>query len=864
MNKFLKISLFVLAAFAFIFVAAGITLKLMFPPAKLRALLMPRIEQAAGRPVKVESFSLKVWTGLGVQLKGIELANAKDFDPKPMATIEAVTLKVNLLALLKRQLAVTSLVVDRPSILIEKSTKGVFNFGDLVKAIPADSAKQAPPPGSSPVSIAVQSFRINDGSFVFADKQLNMQVEALGINQQLKLDADAKLENIHTTGTIKVREVRASMPGVSLSRIYANLDHDISVNLSKAVVTINHLTVAPQGIALTLVGTVSGFDSLPILDLALKTTAIDMKQIFAAIPPEFRAQAKDVQATGKVELGLKITGQIDPQDPKSLPKVGGMVGLRNIGVKYAMLPKSISDVNGDITFTEKDLNIKKISAKLGTAGFEMSCLVRNFEDPYIKAAFKGNFDLGEVKEYVPLEEGMTLAGKIKADFKLDGKASNINTFNMDGRVDIEKISLATKALMKPVTDLSGTIQLTKNLINVPDLSCRIGRSSLSFTAQVKNFLSLAPGLPAQPGQPAIALPKQGKAVITFALNSPLLDLDEMLPPLPSARATTDKKAPVQTPPELPPLPDFLMDGKVRVAKIKFLKIDFDNLTGNLTMDNRKLNLDGQVGVYSGRVLGSLWSDLNDLTRIEYKLKAQASQLEANDFLSALTPFKDRMFTKLDINGEFSGLAPDTVLIKKTLKGSGNAKTGDGKIVNWDLLGKVFEYTKLTSDRDLTFKSLSMGFRILNERLYLDDLKMDSRFGDVNLTGSSGFDGTLDYRVSIKLTKEESDKLRAKSSATNLFSDKDGRMVLDLLVKGPAQKPSIGWDTQMAQARLKGKAQEELDKAKAQAQAEADKLKQQAQAEADKAKKAAEDKARKEAEELKKKAGEKLKGIFGGG
>jgi uncharacterized protein involved in outer membrane biogenesis len=865
MPKFLKISLIILVVVVFIFIAAGITLKLMFPPAKLRALLMPRIEQAVGRPVKVESFSLKVWTGLGVQLKGIELANAKDFDKKPMVSIEAVTLKVNLLALLKRQLAVTSLTIDRPAILIEKSIKGAFNFDDLIKVLPADSAKKQPPPGSSPVSIAVQSFKINDGSFIFEDKQLKMRAEALGINEQLKLDADAKLENIRTTGWIKVKEIRTSMPGISLSRIYVNVDHDISVNLPASVITINHLTVAPQGIALTLAGTVSDFDSLPVLDLALKTTVIDMKQIFAAIPPEFKAQAKDVQATGRIELGLKITGQIDPKDPKSMPKVDGMVGLRNIGVKYAMLLKSISDVNGDIIFSEKDLDIKKISAKLGTAGFEMSCLVRNFEDPYIKAAFKGNFDLGEVKEYVPLEEGMTLAGKIKADFKVDGKVNNINTFNMDGRIDLEKISMATKALMKPVTDLSGTVQLTKNLINVPDISCKIGRSSMSFTAQIKNFLSLAPEMPVKPGQPAIALPKQGKAVITFALNSPLLDLDEMLPPLPKPGEAAAAKGQTQAAPlpVLPPLPDFLMDGKVRIAKIKFLMIDYDNLAGNLTMDNRKLNLDGQVGVYSGKVLGSLWSDLNDLTRIEYKLKAQASQLEANDFLSALTPFKDRMFTKLDINGEFSGLAPDTILIKKTLKGSGNAKTGDGKIVNWELLAKVFEYTKLTGDKDLTFKSLSLGFRILNERLYLDDLKMDSRYGDVNLTGSSGFDGTLDYRVSIKLTKEESDKLRAKSTATNLFADKDGRMVLDLLVKGPAQKPSIGWDTQMAQARLKGKAQEELDKAKAQAQAEADKLKAQAQAEADKAKKAAEEKAKKEAEELKKKAADKLKGIFGG-
>ena len=854
MNKGLKISLIILAALVLVLMAAGITLKLMFPPAKLRALLMPKIEQAVGRPIKVDNFSLKVWTGLGVQLKGIELANAKGFEEKPMATIEAVTLKVNLLALLKRQLAVNSLSIDKPSILIEKSSKGAFNFDDLIKPVPADRAKQAPV-AASPVSIAVQSFTINEGHFVFVDKQLKMQVEVLGINEKLKLDVDAKLENIHTTGWIKVKEVRAFLPGISLSRIYVNVDHDISINLPKAVVTVNHLTVAPQGIALTLAGTVSDFDSLPVLDLALKTTAIDIKQIFAALPPEFRSQTKDVEATGKIELGLKITGQVDPRDPKSLPKVEGMVGLRNIGIKYAMLPKSISDINGDINFTEKDLDIKRIAAKLGTAGFEMSCLVKNFEDPYIKTAFKGNFDLGEVKEYVPLEEGMTLAGKIRADFKIDGQVNNMDNFKMDGRIDLEKIAVATPALMKPVSDLSGTIQLTKNIINVPDVSCRIGQSRLSLTAQVKNFLSLAPEMPAQPGQPAIVLPKQGKAVITFALNSPLLDLDEMLPPLPKpgeVRPTETQGAPA-----MPPLPDLLLDGKVRIAKVRFLKIDYDNLAGNLTMNDRKMELDGQVGIYGGKVLGGLWADLNDLANIEYKLKTKASQLEANDFLSALTSFKDRMFTKLDLDGEFSGLAPDTILIRKTLKGSGQARTGEGKIVNWEMLAKVFEFTKLTSDRDLTYKSMASGFRILNERLYLDDLQMSSRFGDINLSGSSGFDGTLDYRVSLKLTREESEKFKSKTSATALFSDPDGRVILDLLVSGPAQKPIIGWDTQMAQARLKGKAQEEIDKARKEAEVKA-------QAEADKVRKAAEEKAKKEADELKKKAGEKLKGIFGGG
>ncbi|HBE72744.1 MAG TPA: hypothetical protein DDW31_01360, partial [candidate division Zixibacteria bacterium] len=87
-----------------------------------------------------------------------------------------------------------------------------------------------------------------------------------------------------------------------------------------------------------------------------------------------------------------------------------------------------------------------------------------------------------------------------------------------------------------------------------------------------------------------------------------MDLDEMLPPPPSAsaKAAADKKAAAPAP-QMMPLPDLLMDGKVRVAKIVFMKMEFDNLAGNLAMRDRKLSLDGQLGVYSGKVLGNMWT-----------------------------------------------------------------------------------------------------------------------------------------------------------------------------------------------------------------------------------------------------------------
>lgn len=854
MPKFLKVSLIVLAIVVVLLAAAGTALKLMFPPARLRAVLMPKIEQAVGRPVKIDRFSLKVFTGLGVELSGIELANARGFDQRPMAAVDAVVLKLNLLALLRGQLAVSSLVIERPRVLIEKDLAGAFNFDDLVK--PASQVSPAPPakPGAVPLSFAVQSFRIEDGSFEFNDKLGRMTVVANGIDDRLSLDADRSLSHIRTRGELTIREINVSLAALKLTRLFASVRHDVAVDLPGKTITIDELTVAPQGIALTLAGTVREFDAEPVLDLALRTTAIDMKQAFAAIPREFRSQARDVQATGKLELGLTVTGRIDPKDPRSKPKIDGFIGLRDIGVKHTALPKAVTGINGDVRFSEDDLDVKSLSARLGSAGVNLSCLVRHFEDPFVKAALKGNLDLGEIKDYVPLEEGTQLAGTIDADFKAEGRVRDVNSFAMDGKIKLAGIGATTPALLKPVSDCGGTIALTKNLIDIRDVSCRIGRSSLAFNGQVRNFLGLVPPPPPAKGKPAMALPKQGKPEVSFALTSPLLDLDEMLPPPPKGGGkseTANPKSQTAQQPVMLPIPDMAMHGTVKVAKVKYLKMDFDNLAGTLAMSDRKLSLTGDVGIYSGKASGNVWADLNDMEKIAYRLNADASKLEANDFLSALTPFKDRLFTKLDVVGEFSGLAPDTVLVKKTLKGQGKATSGEGKLVNYQVLADVLAFCKLGDSKEISFRSLSMGFRILDEKVYLDDLLMTSKFGDITLSGNSSFAGVLDYRASIKLTKEESDRMKGKAgNAAALFTDKDGRVVLDLLVKGQSPKPAVSWDTQMAQARLAGKAQQEIDKAKAEAQAKIDQER-----------KALEEKARKEADEAAQKAAEALKGLF---
>jgi hypothetical protein len=74
----------------------------------------------------------------------------------------------------------------------------------------------------------------------------------------------------------------------------------------------------------------------------------------------------------------------------------------------------------------------------------------------------------------------------------------------------------------------------------------------------------------------------------------------------------------------------------------------------------------------------------------------------------------------------------------------------------------------------------------------------------------GFDGALDYAVSVTLPPAVVEAVGAKSAlAAGAMSDAQGRMLLDLHVGGSAKSPRVRWDTNAMKARLAGRASDAL-------------------------------------------------------
>jgi hypothetical protein len=147
----------------------------------------------------------------------------------------------------------------------------------------------------------------------------------------------------------------------------------------------------------------------------------------------------------------------------------------------------------------------------------------------------------------------------------------------------------------------------------------------------------------------------------------------------------------------------------------------------------------------------------------------------------------------------------------------------------------------------------------------DGVTLEGKTGKWQAVGGVGFDGRLDYAVSVTLPPEIASQLRAQSAiAAGALTDPHGNLMIDLHVTGPAAAPRVNLDTKAIRDRVLGKASEAL-------LGQRKKLEQEAQATGDSLRKAAADSARRVVDlqrravedSLKRKAKDVLKGFFGG-
>ena len=156
----MKRLLIIFAVVVLVVVVAGAGALLLVDANHFRPQIQASLSEAMGRPVSVGELHVSVWSG-SLDADAIRIGDDQAFGKQPFVSAKSLAVGVRLWPLIAhRQLRVTSLTLDQPSVHLIQNRAGHWNFASFAAGAPAQSA----PPSTGTPAFSVDKLRIKDGS----------------------------------------------------------------------------------------------------------------------------------------------------------------------------------------------------------------------------------------------------------------------------------------------------------------------------------------------------------------------------------------------------------------------------------------------------------------------------------------------------------------------------------------------------------------------------------------------------------------------------------------------------------------------------------------------------------------------------
>jgi uncharacterized protein involved in outer membrane biogenesis len=472
--------------------------------------------------------------------------------------------------------------------------------------------------------------------------------------------------------------------------------------------------------------------------------AINAKLNLAELGKMFPMEGLEMK--GNYAIDLKAKGIYDSLK-KIIPAIDANMSLANGYVKSKDFPLPLQDMkftsnikNASGKMAETFISVKDFSMLLDGEKINANLLLENLDDYTWDLKVNGGADLEKMTKIFPVE-GMTLAGKVKANIITKGKYSDLQAERYErlptsGTASLKDFKYITKDL-PPVAIGQATMIFDPKKINLEKLDGTIGKSDFQVNGSVLNYLGFALGKN-----------ETVKGVVNF--NSTLLDLNEFMTDT-EETATSDTTSGVIA---IPQNIDFLLKSNIKTVKMSNLTLT--NATGDILVKDGVANLNGlKFNTLGGTVgVNGIYSTVN-LKHPTYNLGLKIENMSMREASSASSLIKTYAPIAGLVNGNFSTdfkldgeIGQDMMPKLSTVNGSGLIKIAQAALKESKLISGITSLTKLDDTNEVTMKDVLMSAAIKDGKLSVKPF--DVKFGSYKTTiaGSTNLDGVLDYTLKM--------------------------------------------------------------------------------------------------------------------
>ena len=462
-KKTLKISGITLGTVLLVLlVAIAFVINFIVTPKKLTPVVLDAANQTLNAHLDMESVELTFFSTFpqfGLKVKNGSLVSKALNDSSwcktdSLLSFKECVLTVNPIAYLtENRIVVHNLSLEEVAVYAYRNKTGKANWEVTrasVDTIPADTAST-----DFNREIDIRNIELKHANLVFDDRNTDIYSRIDDANLKLRLSLT---KGISTLGLkFDNKNILFWQQGELLvNKIATSLRTDIMVDRQTAVWKLKDTELDVNGIRLDVNGAFRRDTVAKTIgmDLEYGLHAPSMETVLRMIPKSYVKDSK-VSAKGEVTVSGRVRGVYGD---KKLPAVSLKIGIKEASAQYKGLPYGIDEVTADfdayvdlMRHQPSYLNLKIFHFKGAHTEVLADAKVDDLlDDPLITFHTKSTVDLDALAKTFPLQESVTITGKLDADMGMKCRLSalkkqDIGRMKLGGKLELKDFELKDTA-----------------------------------------------------------------------------------------------------------------------------------------------------------------------------------------------------------------------------------------------------------------------------------------------------------------------------------------------------------------------------------------------------------------------------------
>ncbi|MDX1638393.1 MAG: AsmA-like C-terminal region-containing protein [Balneolaceae bacterium] len=468
-------------------------LNLYFSDERLKKIIMPYVNDAAGREVQVEEMSLTFFSTFpqpGLSIRNMTIPG--DTPDDTLASLEEFVAGVELFPLLGNRINITEIILRKPKFQYRVNPDSTSNLDFLMTGEPDTAAVD-----STVYELNIPRFTITGARLQYHDATSSTSVLLDDLDANISLQyADLITSSVDA----ELGGLSATVDGQQyLNRLPLSLSQRSVLDLAAETLNLGSGTFSIRGLNLSLSGAIANWSSdTPSVDLRFASSSDNFSEILHLVPDEFSRDIEQLETRGSLSINGSLNGVIGGDTP---PSFNVDLSVQDGYLKYPDLPQSIDRVEISANATRDHVDITSFNLQAGQNRFSLNGDIQHpMDEPRRSVNLSADlfFDLSTIKNFYPIDEDtLKLEGTMTAKAVLKGKADQIERAVESGTITLQNGYIASRHLGKPIEDITLTSTLEGNRLSISEARFRSGKNDLSISGTVTDYLSEDPAVDLQ-------------------------------------------------------------------------------------------------------------------------------------------------------------------------------------------------------------------------------------------------------------------------------------------------------------------------------------------------------------------------------